>query len=95
MSVALARDSVWCDLPWVSVYVTIDGMVRPCCDFRLSLGRLPGDDLTALWEGRFDALRALLNEGLAPPPCAGCLYERIGYVGPEVRSTEGAPRQSR
>jgi len=79
MSVGIT-DQTWCEVPWRSVFVTVDGVVRPCCDYCMRLGQLADQGALAIWESRFERLRQMMNEGHPPPGCGNCCAARVGKV---------------
>jgi MoaA/NifB/PqqE/SkfB family radical SAM enzyme len=68
----------WCDFLWNRIYVTAEGIVRPCCvpgvpdvaDFRK-------DDLATIWDNEaYRAMRVGLVRKDPVPVCKGCQHVR-------------------
>ena len=72
-----------CLLPWFSLYITVDGNVRPCCSFgegeTLVLGNLFEQSFAEIWNGekyrklRQDAIDRKLNYTV----CRNCTPNRL------------------
>lgn len=71
--------SAVCLMPWTSVYITVDGDVRPCCSFPLTteatLGNIFTDDFMQLWNNpRYRSLRSSFRKGKRPfKICQNCI----------------------
>jgi len=58
-----------CMIPWVSVFIRVDGSVLPCCNCTWhpdegTMGTIEGGDFDAVWRGKtFADLRAEMNAG--------------------------------
>ncbi|MCP4146417.1 MAG: radical SAM protein [bacterium] len=74
-----------CRKIWHSVYITVDGAVRPCCNFvtdDIEMGNInAGKFKTALNSKRFKTFRRSLTKGKRPlKPCKVCVPETIREV---------------
>jgi len=77
-----------CLLPWFSVYITVDGDVRPCCSFRetetLVMGNLFTEPFTRIWNNeKYQAFRRAARERkLLYEVCRNCIPNRLrDFVG--------------
>ncbi len=86
-----------CEQPYRMLVVRHDGVVQGCCSAlfesplpRVLLGRLPDDDLDALWNAPAmqDARRWTLGEGPADAPCVNCAF-RVFTVAAHQRFLDG------
>jgi len=72
-----------CLLPWFSLYITVDGDVRPCCSFgegeTLVLGNLFEQRFEDIWNGKkYQALRKQsLDRNLRYTVCRNCTPNRL------------------
>jgi radical SAM protein with 4Fe4S-binding SPASM domain len=72
-----------CLLPWFSLYITVDGDVRPCCSFgegeTLVLGNLLRQDFEEIWNGeKYRAFRqASIDRNLRYEVCRNCTPNRL------------------
>jgi len=72
-----------CLLPWFSVYVNVDGDVRPCCSFRenetLVMGNVFEEPFESIWNNeRFRAFRRASREcRLTYEVCRNCTPNRV------------------
>ena len=68
-----------CPLPWWSVYVEVNGAVKPCCVYHWPLGNLLEQPLREIWNGpKFRALRRIVNTPAMPEVCRSCfIQERL------------------
>jgi len=65
-----------CPLPWWSVFVDVDGTVKPCCVFYPPLGNLMEEPFRKIWNGpRFRELRRTVNTVNMPPICRHCFIQ--------------------
>jgi MoaA/NifB/PqqE/SkfB family radical SAM enzyme len=67
-----------CQWPWYSTYVTVEGLVTPCCVHgsdprRAPLGDLKLQGFEEIWNGpAYQAFRRALRDGPEPEVCRGC-----------------------
>lgn len=72
-----------CLLPWFSMYITVDGDVRPCCSFgdgeTLVLGNLFKQSFAEIWNGpEYRALRRQsVERKLGYAVCRNCIPNRL------------------
>jgi len=71
-----------CPLVFRTMYVRVDGKVKPCCFYantqNFFLGDLTEESVTEVWNGRkFQELRKAHLEGKIPPGCAHCFKFRL------------------
>ena len=72
-----------CLLPWFSVYITVEGNVRPCCSFgegeTLVMGNLFEEPFEAIWNGeKYQAFRrAAIDRELSYTVCRNCTPNRL------------------
>ena len=72
-----------CLLPWFSLYITVDGDVRPCCSFgegeTLVLGNLFEESFSEIWNGlKYRDLRQrALDRSLSYTVCRNCTPNRL------------------
>ncbi|MFH1859430.1 MAG: radical SAM protein [bacterium] len=71
-----------CSFPWFSMYITVDGEVRPCCMFSYvdaKFGNLLQEDILTIWNNaRYQGFRQSLRQGKYPDiRCQGCVPENI------------------
>lgn len=71
-----------CPYPWFSVYITVDGGMRPCCFFTSvsdSIESILGEDLSEIWNSnKFQNFRKALRENKPPHSrCKECIPESI------------------
>ena len=72
-----------CLLPWFSLYITVDGNVRPCCSFgegeTLVLGNIFEQDFSDIWNGeKYRKLRRdSLDRKLMYTVCRNCTPNRL------------------
>jgi len=78
-------DKAYCELPWRAMYVTVEGTVKPCCDFRVGVGSLRLHRIGDIWLNRFEAVRAILNTGRPGPGCQSCNTTKLGRTREEAR----------
>jgi len=65
-----------CPLPWWSVYVEVDGSVKPCCVYNKMLGNLLEQPFREIWNGpKFRELRRTVNTPQMPPICRHCTIQ--------------------
>lgn len=75
-----------CLMPWTSVYITVDGDVRPCCSFPLTteatLGNIFSDDFMQIWNSpRYQSLRKAFRQGKRPfKICTNCIAPTLGRL---------------
>lgn len=78
--------SAICLMPWSSVYITVDGDVRPCCSFPLTteatLGNIFTDDFMQVWNSpRYQGLRKSFRQGKRPfKICRNCLAPTLSRL---------------
>ena len=72
-----------CLLPWFSLYITVDGDVRPCCSFgegeTLTLGNILRQDFDEIWNGEKYRMvrRQALDRKLGYTVCRNCTPNRL------------------
>jgi radical SAM protein with 4Fe4S-binding SPASM domain len=71
-----------CPLVFRTMYVRVDGKVKPCCFYANTedffLGDLTEESVTEVWNGRkFQELRKAHLDGKIPPGCAHCFKFRL------------------
>ena len=71
-----------CSFPWFSMYITVDGEVKPCCMFSYidaGLGNLLQEDIHTVWNNsKYQQFRQILRQGKYPDArCQECVPERI------------------
>lgn len=68
-----------CLMPWTSLYITVDGDVRPCCSFSASDGMTMGnifqEDFMTIWNNdKYQKLRKAFRKGNRPHKiCSNCI----------------------
>lgn len=75
-----------CSFPWFSMYVTVDGEVKPCCMFSYlddKFGNLFEEDIQTIWNNaKYQGFRQVLKQGRYPNVrCQGCVPENILDIG--------------
>jgi radical SAM protein with 4Fe4S-binding SPASM domain len=75
-----------CIMPWISLYVSVEGDVRPCCSFsstRYTMGNIfDARPVLEMYNStKYQAFRTALQKGVAVHPlCGQCLPESIGDI---------------
>ena len=65
-----------CPLPWWSVFIEVDGTIKPCCAFNPPLGNLLERPFREIWNGpMFRALRQKVNTPTMPEACKHCFIQ--------------------
>lgn len=61
-----------CKAPWVSITISADGVINPCCIYSGSKYNLnKGDTISSAWSG-FEDIRAQMKGGEYPIGCSAC-----------------------
>ena len=76
------KDTRICILPWFSTYITVDGIVRPCCSFshtKADMGNIIEQDMPEIWNGkRYQGFRKAIRSGKRPYDiCANCVPQTM------------------
>ncbi|MCP4367779.1 MAG: radical SAM protein [Deltaproteobacteria bacterium] len=76
------KDTRKCILSWFSAYVTVEGIIRPCCSFsqtRADMGNLLESDIEAIWNGeKYQRFRKAIRAGKRPYQiCANCVPQTL------------------
>ncbi|MBI4777810.1 SPASM domain-containing protein, partial [Candidatus Desantisbacteria bacterium] len=71
-----------CSFPWFSMYITVDGEVKPCCMFSYldtKFGNLWQEDIHTIWNNaKYQGFRQVLKGGKYPDVrCQGCVPENM------------------
>ncbi|MEK7812210.1 MAG: radical SAM protein, partial [Candidatus Desantisbacteria bacterium] len=71
-----------CSFPWFSMYITVDGEVKPCCMFSYidaKFGNLWQEDIHTIWNSaKYQGFRQILKDGKYPDiRCQGCVPENM------------------
>jgi radical SAM protein with 4Fe4S-binding SPASM domain len=79
------QDSRICIIPWFSMYVTVDGIVRPCCSFSQTyadIGNILQNNMKEIWNSeRYQRFRKAIREGKRPYAiCANCVPQNLGDI---------------
>jgi radical SAM protein with 4Fe4S-binding SPASM domain len=79
------QDHRICILPWFSTYVTVDGIIRPCCSFSgtiADMGNILYEDIAVIWNSeRYQQFRKAIRAGQRPYPiCANCVPQMLGDI---------------
>jgi radical SAM protein with 4Fe4S-binding SPASM domain len=66
-----------CYQPWYTIYVDVDGWVRPCCRaIWLGMGNILEQTFEEIWNGPdYQNLRRSVNSNNPPDFCRGCAYQ--------------------
>lgn len=88
-----------CLLPWLSVYVHLDGTIKPCCYLDASkdhdMGNVLRDEFQKVWNGeRYQRLRKAMRDGKRPSKiCEACVprsfsdFLKLSNVSPSLFNT--------
>lgn len=76
------NDARICILPWFSTYITVDGIVRPCCSFSQTdadMGNLLEQEMRDIWNGEpYQRFRRAIRDGKRPYAiCANCVPQTL------------------
>jgi radical SAM protein with 4Fe4S-binding SPASM domain len=76
------EDKRICILPWFSTYITVDGVVRPCCSFSQTcadMGNIMQQDMQDIWNGeQYQRFRQAIRSGKRPYSiCANCVPQTL------------------
>ncbi|MDI6781435.1 MAG: radical SAM protein [bacterium] len=79
-----------CSFPWFSMYITVDGEVKPCCMFSYldaKFGNLWQEDIHAIWNNaKYQGFRQVLKNGKYPDVrCQGCVPENMFDLAAALR----------
>ena len=71
-----------CSFPWFSMYITVEGDVKPCCMFSYldtKFGNLLQEDIHAIWNNeKYQQFRQILRQGKYPDVrCQDCVPEKM------------------
>jgi len=66
----LFESKTFCMLPWTGVNIEPNNMVRPCCEFKKSLGDSSKDSLETIWNS--DAWKKVRKDMLSNVPMPAC-----------------------
>ncbi|MBD3309305.1 radical SAM protein [candidate division KSB3 bacterium] len=82
-----------CILPWFSTYITVDGIVRPCCSFSQTpadMGNILHSDLSEIWNGKpYQQFRKAIRAGNRPYQiCKNCVPQTLTDI---LRSSDILP----
>jgi radical SAM protein with 4Fe4S-binding SPASM domain len=71
-----------CIVPWFSAYITLEGMVRPCCSCSqdyTNMGNILQNDIEDIWNGeKYQHFRKAIREGKRPfAICANCVPQTL------------------
>ena len=74
-----------CLLPWFSVYVTVDGDVKPCCSLsrdRIVMGNLFQQPFQEIWNGKkYQNFRKAIHSGIMPNDvCKNCVPRSLSDI---------------
>lgn len=79
------QDEGMCPLPWFSLYVDVDGHIRPCCQCSADVTTRMGPSLfetplEEVWNGKkYQGFRKAIREGKRPiKVCRGCVPDTLG-----------------
>lgn len=63
-----------CWEPWRTIYIDVDGSVRPCCRMsNIAMGNILTDDFWTIWNNEhYLRLREIINSDAPPEICRGC-----------------------
>ena len=63
-----------CPSPWSHAYISVDGDVYPCCQFKTPLGNCIDTPFQDIWRGSaFHALRSRMTKMDLPEECKNCV----------------------
>ncbi|MFH1898036.1 MAG: radical SAM protein [Candidatus Desantisbacteria bacterium] len=79
-----------CSFPWFSMYITVDGEVKPCCMFcyiDTGFGNLLQEDIHMVWNsGRYQEFRQVIKHGGYPDArCRECMPEDVFFLASVFR----------
>ncbi|MBI2252238.1 MAG: SPASM domain-containing protein [Armatimonadetes bacterium] len=74
-----------CLLPWLQIFVSVEGEVAPCCalysNTGLTLGNIFKEEFKNIWNGeKFRTLRKDFKEGLKYPVCKDCVPRTLREI---------------
>lgn len=79
-----------CYYPWLSIYITSDGSVKPCYNFfdcELSFGNIFRGKMEEIWNGeKYLSFRKKLLEGETPEKCKSCDSEGLKDLIKKLKS---------
>lgn len=83
------EDTRICILPWFSTYITVDGILRPCCSFsqtQADMGNIIHQDIQEIWNGeQYQRFRQAMRRGKRSYAiCANCVPQTVWDI---VRSS--------
>jgi len=74
-----------CIVPWFSAYITLEGMVRPCCSCsqdHTNMGNILQNNIKDVWNGeKYQRFRKAIREGKRPfVICTNCVPQTLGDI---------------
>ena len=72
-------------MPWHGLAITASGDIKPCCQWRGSLGKVTDNELSNVYNNqKIQSLRQEFLDGIEPESCSSC-WEREEMIGTSRR----------
>lgn len=72
----LFENKNFCIVPWTSIMVTTDNKVRPCCEYKGTIGDASKNSLEEIWNSEeYRNIRTSMLNNQAVPGCKDCVYK--------------------